>query len=108
MKVNFKGKNLLVDVFTYDGEDVVIDFQKPRAKDNHYLRATVDLSIPLPEGLVAIKDYSENEGVLEALVKGGIVSEPMHYFPTGYVQVPICKLLVEPRLITLNFNRVEE
>lgn len=42
---------------------------------------------------VAIKDYAENDGILEWLVIEGIVSEPIWYGQSGYTQIPICKLL---------------
>lgn len=45
------------------------------------------------DGEVAIKDYSEGEGVLAALVGAGIVSEPLRYAPSGWVKIPICKVL---------------
>lgn len=48
----------------------------------------------LADGEVAIKNYSENEGMLNALVEAGIVSEPLYYVTSGYVQIPICTLLI--------------
>lgn len=47
------------------------------------------------EGNVFIKDYSENEGVLNALQKAGIVGDVIRSIPAGYVTVYECKLLVE-------------
>ena len=44
---------------------------------------------------IAIKDYSENEGMLRCLVKAGIVSEPIRIVQSGFVNVPICKLLIK-------------
>ena len=45
---------------------------------------------------VTIKNWSENEGILEAMIKAGIISEPIKTIPSGYVQVPVCKLLIKP------------
>lgn len=42
---------------------------------------------------IAIKNYSENEGVLEALVAAKIISEPVRFISTGFIQAPICKLI---------------
>lgn len=39
---------------------------------------------------VAIKNYSENEGILEALMKAGIVKAPHRYITQGCVNFPIC------------------
>ena len=44
----------------------------------------------LPSDCVAIKDYSENEGVLKSLIANGVVGEPEYYIPSGFVQIPVC------------------
>lgn len=49
---------------------------------------------PLDPGLVAIKDYGENAGILDCFIKHKIVSKPIIYKISGYVRVPICRLLV--------------
>jgi len=41
---------------------------------------------------VAIKDYSENEGVLNTLLANDIVEPPHRVIQSGYVNLPICKL----------------
>jgi hypothetical protein len=58
--------------------------------------ATVNPEIALDKDLVCIKDYSENEGMLNTLKEAGIVSEPIDYIQMGFVRVPVCRLLVEP------------
>lgn len=42
---------------------------------------------------VAIKDWSENEGVLQSLVDNGVVSAPERTIPTGYVEAAVCRIL---------------
>lgn len=42
---------------------------------------------------VFVKDYSENEGVLEALVKDGVL-EKVRSVPEGFVTFEECKILV--------------
>jgi hypothetical protein len=54
--------------------------------------ATVAIEEDLPEGEIAIKDYSENEGVLNFLISEGIVSDPLRHFSSGFVKIPICKI----------------
>ena len=49
---------------------------------------------PLGEGEVFIKDYSENEGMVEFLVKEGVVERTGREVQSGYISVPVCKLLV--------------
>lgn len=57
--------------------------------------ATVNLpGLPIPGDCVAIKDYSENEGMLDALMQQGVVGKPISYVTSGFVRIPICPLLV--------------
>ena len=46
-----------------------------------------------------IKDYSENEGMLDALVKAGIVSEPIEHYQSTYgthwITVPLVEVLID-------------
>ena len=41
---------------------------------------------------VGIKDYSENEGVLDFLVKNNIVHPPHRHAQSGFVIIPVCRL----------------
>ena len=61
--------------------------------DGHW-RLSVNLEESPPAGMVAVKDWSENVGVLDALVSAGIVSKPEDYIPSGHVRIPVCRLLV--------------
>lgn len=47
----------------------------------------------LKEDEVIIKDYSENEGMLDCLVEAGIISEPIRLARAGYQLANVCKLL---------------
>jgi len=47
---------------------------------------------PMLEGEVAIKDYSENEGMLVALSDAEIIHPPHRWIQSGFVRVPICNL----------------
>lgn len=67
-------------------------------KHTNYPIATVTVCIDgsdLLEDEVAIKDYSENEGMLNCLIKNNVVSEPVRHVDSGYVKIPVCKLLVD-------------
>ncbi len=63
-----------------------------------YCTATVALEeyANVPEKYVLIKNYSENEGILEALVEAKIISQPVDTVKLMFVEVYVCKLLVEP------------
>jgi hypothetical protein len=61
--------------------------------------ATATVNIPsesLSEGEVIIKDYSENEGMLKALMEAGIVSSPLRYVKSGFVECPVVFLNINP------------
>ncbi len=46
----------------------------------------------LSEGEVAIKNYSENIGMLTFLVTNGIVEQPHREIHSGFVKIPVCRL----------------
>jgi len=49
----------------------------------------------LKEGEVAIKDYSENEGILGSLIEADIIEPPHAFIQAEFVKIPICKLINE-------------
>lgn len=58
------------------------------------MMATVNIpDAHLEKDEVIIKNYSENEGVLEFLIENGIVSKPLRTVSSGWVTCPIVKLL---------------
>jgi hypothetical protein len=57
------------------------------------LVASVSIQENISSDEIAIKDYSENEGVLKFLMEKGIVSSPLKYFNSGFVRIPLCKLM---------------
>lgn len=66
--------------------------------NDHELVTTATINLvdaDIPEGHVAIKDYSENEGMLEWLMKNEIVSEPLTYESSGFILAPVCKILID-------------
>lgn len=56
-----------------------------------FLTATCFLE-DLRPGEVAVKNWSENEGVLDTLLREGIVKFPHRHIRTGYVMAPVCYL----------------
>ena len=74
------GRTYLQLIDTEDGEPVMM--------------ATVNIpGTVLEKDEVIIKNYSENEGVLEFLIENGIVSKPLRTVSSGWVTCPIVKLL---------------
>lgn len=91
------------------GYDCVVEFAKYgngrtalRLVTNNEARepvavATVNLPhVPLGADEVFIKNWSENEGIKEALVVAGVIQDTGETVPTGYVEANVCKLLVQP------------
>lgn len=57
--------------------------------------ASVNVDTKLEDDEICIKDYSENEGMLSAMVNHGIVSEPIRFVQSGFVTIPVCTLLTK-------------
>lgn len=57
--------------------------------------ATINLpDVKLQENEVIIKDYSENEGMYNALTSAGIISEQKRAVASGFIIAPVCDLLI--------------
>ena len=54
--------------------------------------ASVNIEGPIEPREIAIKDYSENEGMLAALIAAGIVEDTGVSVASGYVSIPIARL----------------
>ena len=54
--------------------------------------ASVAIQEPLQPDEVAIKNYSENRGILDTLLEAGIIDPPHREVSSGFVTIPICKL----------------
>lgn len=49
---------------------------------------------PMNEDEIAIKDYSGNVGMIDFLASAGVINPtPVRYIESGYVSIPVCKLL---------------
>ena len=57
-----------------------------------YGRVSVNLDTPLNPGEFLVKNWSENEGLLEALVDAGVVIDTGDRIPSGYVDIPVVRL----------------
>jgi len=91
-------------VVIYKGEDLSLDFNNQYFNNRQSIRGydkerlpqlivTVNLpDEPLDNNQVFIKNYAENEGILECLVDYGIV-KPISKIQIGYVTIDKCQLL---------------
>jgi len=58
--------------------------------------ATASINLPeqdIKPDEVAIKDYSENEGILDAIVIAGLVETPHRFVRSGMVRIPVCRII---------------
>lgn len=58
-----------------------------------YARASMNPEVVLPEGTVAIKSWSENVGVQEALTEAGLLGKVVMRIQSGYISVPVFEWL---------------
>jgi hypothetical protein len=94
MKIKFKEWNCLILARRYDNGRVALQLVDATEGDPI---ATATINLPefaVPEGHVLIKDWSENAGMLDALVSAGLVEDTGTKIPTGYVDACLAKLLV--------------
>ena len=97
--LKFKCWNCRVIVAHYDADrSVCLRLVTTGNPPSPVATATVCLAgqgLTPPPGYCFIKDYSENEGILEALTEAGIVSPTGEIVPVGFAHALLCKLLVE-------------
>lgn len=91
-RVRFRGWDCLVEKRCYSNGRPAL--QLIDAEDGSPIAtATVNLpNVPLGKNQVAIKDWSENQGMLRALTEAGVIEPTGETVSSGYVQVPICEL----------------
>jgi hypothetical protein len=92
--MEFQGEQVTVDTSRqYTNGRVAI--QLISVEDNEpYAVASVNVpDARLESDEVIIKDYSENEGMLEFLLQNNIVTLTDRKIQSGWVTMPVCKLI---------------
>lgn len=91
--VRFRDWECVVEVGIYRYNDrislVLVDKKSTGAVA---IATTNVIDIHLEDDEVCIKDYSENEGILGALLSAGVVLVPHRFVPSGFVIIPVCRL----------------
>jgi hypothetical protein len=91
--VNHNGYELTAHFAKYQNGQVAIKLTD-NADGFPYATATVCVEDDLlNEGEVAIKNYSENAGILDSLIESDIVEPPHAFVHNSFVKIPICKLV---------------
>jgi len=95
MKVNFLGYESEIRIGKYKTEDQTSISLIDTEDGEPVAIATVCIpKVKVNPGEVIIKDYSENEGILDVLIEAGVISEPKRYIKTGYINCSVCDLLI--------------
>jgi hypothetical protein len=91
--VKFKRWICFVEMGAYPNDRKAIELINAK-NGEPVLVATINVpEISISEDEVIIKNYSENEGILEVLIQSKIISSPVRTIQTGFITAPICKLL---------------
>jgi len=92
-KVNFNGEELVPVIGEYQNGQTSIELLD---KDGMiYMTASVAIEhemVKVGKDDVIIKNYSENQGILQALYYAGIIEEPHRAFTYNYATFYICKI----------------
>jgi len=90
-KLTWAGRKCTVAYPRYQNNRIAIELVT--ARQESWAVASVNLpNERMEETEVAIKDYSDNEGMLDALIAAGVVQAPHRFADSGYVRIPICRL----------------
>lgn len=95
IKVKFREWDCVVEKHRYANGRTAIRLIDEHDETSSIAMATVNLpDEPMAADEVAIKDYSENEGMLAALTEAGVVEPSHRVCVSGYVTVPVCRVRV--------------
>jgi len=94
---NYKGTEVFLEAGRYGNGQNAIQFMDESGIPQFV--ATVAIEDELEINELAIKNYSENEGVLDWLIEKGIVQQPHRYVTSGFVMIPICNLTTDAESI---------
>lgn len=98
--VNFAGYSCEIRISRYATTNNIAIQLVMKDPDEHYYEpiatATVN-AMPLPDNQIAVKDYSENEGMMDALAEAGVIEtyngvSGIGGFNSGFVAIPIAQL----------------
>ena len=98
MIVKFKKWNCIVQWSMYrENNNIAIQLIDKKTKELISV-ATANTGRKNEEFKVQIKDYSENEGMWQALVDAGVIKDNIvSTIPTGYVEVKVAELTEEAK-----------
>lgn len=94
---NMTNQELEVRFFPYKAGGIAIELNEPGKDWNVWARCTICPDFPMETGEVAIKNYSENEGLYESLLDAGVIEKAHRKIPCGWISAPVAFLTPEWR-----------
>ena len=93
-KIKFQDWNCLLEFSEYQNNGRTAITLIDETDGSPITTATINMpNVSLNDDEVIIKDYSENEGILNALLINGVVELTGKSVDTGFVNCEICKLI---------------
>ena len=89
--VIFRGEELTPVIGQYVNGQTSIQLIDQNGEE--FLTASVAHDITIGTDQVIIKNYSENEGILEALIQSGIIEKPYMTIPVNFVTLHVTTLV---------------
>jgi hypothetical protein len=91
--VNFMGEELNVKLSKYaNGQNAM---QLVDQDGMPFMTASVAHDVNIDDDCVIIKNYSENEGILQALIEAGIIEKPFCEIPVNFVTLYVAVLITD-------------
>jgi hypothetical protein len=99
-KIKFLDWDCLLTLGRYPNNRLALDLVSDDELHEPVARCTSNIpDMDLADDEVAIKDYSENEGMFECLYKHHIIQLPTREVQSGFVTLPVCKLTDEAKAL---------
>jgi hypothetical protein len=92
-KIKFKQWDCIIQYKKYKNNRTAICLVDSITFEPIAIATTNIPEVPIKDNEVIIKDYSENEGILETLVNANIISKLGKNVKIGHVKCEICKLV---------------
>lgn len=94
-EVNFKGHNCVIKSSKYTNNDNLALVLLDNESGELIAHVTVNSDKKFPSDVAILKDYSENEGLLDVIIESGLIVEVLGSVPLGYVTAPVVKFKLD-------------
>tara|TARA_Y100001938_G_C7984898_1_gene376381 strand:+ start:287 stop:568 length:282 start_codon:yes stop_codon:yes gene_type:complete len=88
--VNFMGEELTPIIGEYANGQTSIQLVDQDGMP--FMTASVAYDVNIPGDCVIIKNYSENEGIMQALIEASIIEKPFCEIPVNFVKLYVAAL----------------